>query len=61
MLGADFGIATWLNFNLIPTILGNIVGGLVFTALPLYLTHAKTAPALDAEQRVDVQPALNTK
>lgn len=61
MLGADFGIATWLNFNLIPTILGNIVGGLVFTALPLYLTHAKTAPALDAEQRVEAQPVLSTK
>lgn len=47
MLGADFGIATWLNFNLIPTILGNIVGGLVLACLPLYLTHTKTAPALD--------------
>ncbi|WP_261818184.1 formate/nitrite transporter family protein [Vibrio gallicus] len=46
MLGADFGIATWLNFNLIPTILGNIVGGLLFTCIPLYLTHAKTAPAV---------------
>ncbi|CAM2994618.1 formate/nitrite transporter family protein [Vibrio rarus] len=49
MLGADFGIATWLNFNLIPTILGNIVGGLVFTCIPLYLTHAKTAPSLDSK------------
>lgn len=46
ILGADFGIATWLNFNLIPTILGNIVGGLVMTCIPLYLTHAKTAPAI---------------
>ena len=61
MLGADFGIATWLNFNLIPTILGNIVGGLVLTCLPLYLTHAKTAPALDSEQaeKVDAEPALS--
>ena len=49
MLGADFGIATWLNFNLIPTILGNLVGGILFTCVPLYLTHAKTAPALDSE------------
>ncbi len=47
MLGADFGVATWLNFNLIPTILGNIVGGLLFTCIPLYITHAKTAPSLD--------------
>jgi len=51
MLGADFGIATWLNFNLIPTILGNIVGGLLFTCIPLYLTHAKTAPAIDVTEK----------
>ncbi|WP_435235951.1 formate/nitrite transporter family protein [Psychromonas sp. PT13] len=49
MLGADFGIATWLNFNLIPTILGNLVGGIVLASLLLYLTHAKTAPAIDAK------------
>jgi formate/nitrite transporter len=64
MLGADFGIATWLNFNLIPTILGNIVGGLVFTCIPLYLTHAKTAPGLDSapSEQVSAAPAaLSTK
>ncbi|MEZ8195933.1 MULTISPECIES: formate/nitrite transporter family protein [Vibrio] len=49
ILGADFGVATWLNFNLIPTILGNIVGGLLFTCVPLYLTHAKTAPMVNAK------------
>lgn len=51
LLGADVGVATWLNWNLIPTLLGNLVGGLLFTCIPLYLTHAKTAPALsdDAE------------
>ena len=49
MLGADFGIATWLNFNLIPTILGNLVGGIIFAAVPLYLTHAKTAPSIAVE------------
>ena len=49
MLGADFGIATWLNFNLIPTILGNIVGGLLLATIPLYLTHKKTSAPLDVE------------
>lgn len=58
ILGADFGIATWLNFNLIPTILGNIVGGLLFTCIPLYLTHAKTAPSIDSEQEVKAKPAM---
>ncbi|OEF22322.1 formate/nitrite transporter family protein [Aliivibrio logei] len=47
MLGADFTIMDWLNWNLIPTLLGNLVGGLLFTCIPLYLTHAKTAPSLD--------------
>ncbi|MDR9830459.1 formate/nitrite transporter family protein [Vibrio sp. FNV 38] len=63
MLGADFGIATWLNFNLIPTILGNLVGGLLFTCVPLYLTHAKTAPSLDAEKNdnVETAPAFSAK
>ncbi|MBM7037505.1 formate/nitrite transporter family protein [Vibrio ulleungensis] len=51
LLGAEFGIATYVNFNLIPTILGNVVGGLLFTCIPLYLTHAKTAPALDSEEQ----------
>ena len=49
LLGADVSIATWLNWNLIPTLLGNLVGGLLFTCIPLYLTHAKTAPALGEE------------
>ncbi|CAH0525843.1 formate/nitrite transporter family protein [Vibrio hippocampi] len=66
MLGADFGIATWLNFNLIPTILGNLVGGLLFTCVPLYLTHARTAPALDVqqdeqEQLTNIEPVLSSK
>ncbi|MGR5141980.1 formate/nitrite transporter family protein [Photobacterium sp. DNB23_23_1] len=63
MLGADFGIATWLNFNLIPTILGNLVGGLLFTCVPLYLTHAKTAPAINIENdsAVNAKPALSAK
>ncbi|MGF1683618.1 formate/nitrite transporter family protein [Photobacterium minamisatsumaniensis] len=62
MLGADFSIATWLNWNLIPTILGNLVGGLLFTCVPLYLTHAKTAPAIDIEDdnEVNAEPALST-
>lgn len=62
MLGADFGIATWLNFNLIPTILGNIVGGLLLASIPLYLTHKKTSAPLDTEQKeeVTVEAALTT-
>ena len=57
LLGADVSIATWLNWNLIPTILGNLVGGLLFTCIPLYLTHAKTAPALSQETENEAVPA----
>ncbi|SQD77174.1 formate/nitrite transporter family protein [Moritella yayanosii] len=60
LLGADVSIATWLNWNLIPTILGNLVGGLLFTCVPLYLTHAKTAPALNQETEKTTAPAGNT-
>ncbi|MBC7002237.1 formate/nitrite transporter family protein [Photobacterium sp. BZF1] len=63
MLGADITISTWLSFNLVPTILGNLVGGLLFTCVPLYLTHAKTAPAIDVESdsTVNAAPAFGTK
>ncbi|WP_028863471.1 formate/nitrite transporter family protein [Psychromonas aquimarina] len=63
ILGADFGIATWLNFNLIPTILGNLVGGLLFTTIPLYLTHKKTSATLDTEQdeKVNTEAVLSAK
>ncbi|MGR5145786.1 formate/nitrite transporter family protein [Photobacterium alginatilyticum] len=63
MLGADFGVATWLNWNLIPTVLGNLVGGLLFTCVPLYLTHAKSAPAIDVENDAEIhaEPAFSTK
>lgn len=45
LLGADFTLGDYLIWNEIPTVLGNLVGGLVFTALPLYLTYARgTSP-----------------
>ncbi|QOR72053.1 formate/nitrite transporter family protein [Ruania alkalisoli] len=43
MLGGEFTVMDYLVWNEIPTVLGNLVGGLVFTALPLYATHARTA------------------
>jgi hypothetical protein len=42
LLGGDFTIMDYLVWNEIPTVIGNLVGGLVFTAIPLYLTHART-------------------
>ncbi|TQL47602.1 formate/nitrite transporter [Homoserinimonas aerilata] len=47
LLGGEFTIVDYLVWNEIPTVLGNLVGGLLFTALPLYLTHARTKAARD--------------
>ena len=41
MLGGKFTVAEYLVWNEIPTVLGNLVGGLVFVGLALYFTHAR--------------------
>ena len=42
MMGGGFSIMDYLIWNEIPTVLGNLVGGLAFTGLTLYSTHIKT-------------------
>lgn len=42
ILGANFTITDYLLWNEIPTVLGNLIGGLAFTGLTLYSTHIKT-------------------
>ena len=44
MLGAKFSIMDYLIWNELPTVLGNLVGGISLTGLTLYTTHVKTAP-----------------
>ena len=44
MLGGKFTIMDYLIWNELPTVLGNLVGGLTFVGLTLYSTHYKTAP-----------------
>lgn len=45
LLGGDFTIMDYLIWNEIPTVLGNLVGGLVFVAVPLYFTYGRpTSP-----------------
>ena len=44
MLHAKFSIMDYFIWNEIPTVLGNLVGGLAFTGLTLYATHVRTAP-----------------
>jgi formate/nitrite transporter len=45
IMGGDFTIADYLLWNEVPTVLGNLAGGLLFVALPLYYTHVRTSPA----------------
>ncbi|MNP66699.1 Formate/nitrite transporter [compost metagenome] len=39
MLGADVSMADWWIWNQIPVLLGNFIGGAVFTGLFLYMSH----------------------
>lgn len=41
LLGAEFTLGDYLVWNEIPTLLGNLVGGLTFTVLPLYLAYGR--------------------
>lgn len=44
MMGADFTLGDYLIWNEIPTVLGNLVGGLTLVGLVLYTTHVRTQP-----------------
>lgn len=44
IMGGEFSVMDYLIWNEIPTVLGNLVGGLAFTGLTLYTTHVRTAP-----------------
>ena len=50
LLGGKFTIMDYLLWNEIPTVIGNLVGGLAFTGLTLYATHIKTAPKRSGSQ-----------
>ena len=45
IMGGEFSITDYFIWNEIPTVLGNLVGGITFTGATLYSTHVRTAPA----------------
>jgi formate transporter len=47
LMGGKFSIMDYMIWNEIPTVLGNLIGGLSFTGLTLYATHGRTAPKRD--------------
>jgi formate transporter len=42
MLGGKFSIMDYMLWNEIPTVIGNLIGGLTFVGLTLYSTHVRT-------------------
>jgi formate transporter len=57
MLGGNFSIMDYLIWNEIPTVVGNLVGGLAFVGLTLYSTHARTGPKRAQSEGRFVAPA----
>ena len=45
IMGGNFSISDYIIWNEIPTVVGNLLGGIAFTGLTLYATHVKTAPS----------------
>ncbi len=41
LTGAPIGVDTWLVWNQVPSTLGNVIGGALFTGLPLVWTHGE--------------------
>jgi formate transporter len=56
MLGGQFSVWDYLIWNEIPTVVGNLVGGLTFVGLALYATHSVKAPK---PARVDAMSAIH--
>ncbi len=44
IMGGKFSLADYFIWNEIPTVLGNLIGGITFTGATLYSTHIRTAP-----------------
>ncbi len=51
IMGGEFSFMDYIVWNEIPTVLGNLVGGLAFTGLTIYTTHVRTAPKRTTESR----------
>jgi formate/nitrite transporter len=45
LLGSNVTASSWWVWNQIPVTLGNLVGGMLFTGMAIYLTHRAAAPA----------------
>lgn len=55
ILGASFTWSDYLFFNEIPTVLGNLVGGLTFVGAMIYATHYKSGPMSSVAETANLQ------
>jgi formate transporter len=51
IMGGKFSLKDYFLWNEIPTVLGNMVGGIAFTGATLYSTHVRTAPSRATSER----------
>ena len=51
IMHGQFSLKDYFLWNEIPTVLGNLVGGMAFTGATLYSTHVRTAPARLTSER----------
>ncbi len=51
ILGGDFSILDYLIWNEIPVVIGNLIGGLALTGLPLFAAHLRSADMKDTYVR----------
>jgi formate/nitrite transporter FocA (FNT family) len=54
ILGGEYSIGDYLFWNEIPTVLGNLIGGIALTGLTLYSTHVRTSPKRDLGESATV-------
>ncbi len=59
LLGGQFTVIDYLLWNEIPTVLGNLVGGLTFVGLTIYATHARTGRARTPAAMASASPAAD--
>ena len=50
MLGGKFSIMDYMLWNEIPTVVGNLIGGISFVGLTLYSTHVRTGAKRNAQR-----------
>ena len=50
LLGAEVTIVDWWVWNQVPVLLGNLIGGLVFTGIGMYFMHKKRAVTVKVQE-----------